>query len=431
MNEKERNDINRITGLKIFMIRLPYGVKRIREDFRTKAAFIAVTITELLLLSSLGRISNSICRDVQMLSGIFRVVMSMLSLVIYIGVLFAIITPVISILHTKAFKKIALVNHVQEAPQLLSTKKHNEYTVYEYYTEGIPLAAFVDKKELIEAALNISVISIYQGKNKHRILVKAMSGDKQLPTMLIWNDAYLQSEDNKIVFGKNLSGLKVIDLDVSPHIQCGGSTGSGKTVLLKCVLYQLKRNKAEVYLCDFKGFIDFPFCEEEGFHCIGSKESLNDTLKDLIHEMNDRKELFRSVGCHNISEFHKQFTDEVCKRIILASDEVAFAFQKKGLRGEEKALVDEIEAGMSLIAQQGRFAGIHLWLSTQRGDADTIPPQIRSNLTTRICGRASDILSRVTVDNSLASEIPIEYKGRFVDDSEEFFQAFYFEEMRK
>ena len=112
---------------------------------------------------------------------------------------------------------------------------------------------------------------------------------------------------------------------------------------------------------------------------------------------------------------------------MLASDEIAYAFQKKGLPKEEREIVDAIESNMTLLAQQGRFAGINLWLSTQRGDADTIPPQIRSNMTIRICGRASEILSRVTIDNSLASEIPIHIKGRFVEDTEEMFQAFYYE----
>ena len=116
------------------------------------------------------------------------------------------------------------------------------------------------------------------------------------------------------------------------------------------------------------------------------------------------------------------------QRIILATDEVGEMFNKKGLKRAEKELVENIEKEMDTIARLGRAFGIHLWLSTQRGDADTIPPQIRSNLTYRVCGKASDVLSRLTIGNGLATEIRADQKGRFVDNSGDFFQAFDFKE---
>ena len=329
--------------------------------------------------------------------------------------------------HRRRFVRIGLTNRARQTPVLISSERKNEEYRFEYYVAGIPISMMLDKKEEFESVMNLHISSILQGKNKHLIIVKATKGDTVLPDYIAWDDRYLRDNDNEIVLGINNFGEEVMDLSVTPHVQCGGITGSGKTVLLKNVLYQMRRKGAEIYLADFKG-VDFTFKEQEMYHCISEKEKLLELLESLVSEMNRRKELFRGNGTENILKYNQKNRDECIPRIILASDEIAYAFQKKGLKGHDKEVVDNIERNMELIAQQGRAFGIHLWLSTQRGDADTIPPQIRSNLTFRICGRASELLSRVTIDSPAASQIPSSLKGRFVDENDVFFQAFDFHE---
>lgn len=331
--------------------------------------------------------------------------------------------------HRKGFLTIGLMNSVQRAPELLSKIKEKDAFIFEYYSNGLSLKQFIDAKDKIETILNLAIIDIYNGKSKSRVLIKAVRGESVLPTYIEWDDKKMLKSDYRVVLGQDLQGLKVLDFSMLPHVQCGGQTGSGKTVLLACVLHQLYKNGAEIFLVDFKGLIDFPKDIETRYHCITSKEALNKLLDSMISVMEERKSLFKQYDCANIKEFNKRLPGEECKQIYIASDEIAFAFQKKGLKKEEKELTEQIEAKMSLLAQQSRFAGIHMWLSTQRGDADTIPPQIRSNLTFRICGRANEILSRVTIDSTKASEIPNSIQGRFVDDAENMFQAFYYNEV--
>ena len=68
-------------------------------------------------------------------------------------------------------------------------------------------------------------------------------------------------------------------------------------------------------------------------------------------------------------------------------------------------------------------------LSTQRPDAAIIPPQIRSNMSLRVCGRADDILSRIILDSPAAAEqIPLDAKGRFVTNMGQTFQGFLFDD---
>lgn len=329
--------------------------------------------------------------------------------------------------YRRRFVRIGLTNRAKQTPVLISMKKNNGVYMMEYYVAGIPLAMVQDKKDEIESVLNLHVKNIRQGRNKNLILITATKGVTLIPDYIAWDDKYMRKNDHEIILGINSFGEEILDLSVTPHVQCGGITGSGKTVLLKNVLYQMRKKGAKIYLADFKG-VDFTYRERELYHFVSDKEELLGLLEKIIEEMARRKTVLRSTSAESIEKYNERYPESKLDRIMLASDEIAYAFQKKGLKGHDKEVVERIERSMELIAQQGRAFGIHLWLSTQRGDADTIPPQIRSNLTFRICGRASELLSRVTIDSPAASQISSSLRGRFVDENEVFFQAFDFKE---
>ncbi len=431
MDNIDREKIRRGTSFKIFLIKMKAGIMKILANKKLGLAIGVILGLEILgIVVVSGEIRSYYAGIILgvMVSRIMCAILIFVPFLLNVAIIYVLATPRKAIRHRRGFQRIGLVNRAQQPPVLLIETIEENNHIFEYYANGIPWSKFDDEKEFIEAALNISIIAVYQGEDKTRVIIKAKEGTVQLPDYIEWSDTYLPSDSAEIVLGVSLDGLRVVDLNLSPHIQCGCSTGGGKTILLKCVLHQLYKNGAEIYLCDFKRFVDFPLHVREKYHCIDTKEQLRDTLDILIEEMEYRKDLFSGTGCANIVQYNKKYPNKPCQRIFLASDEIAFAFQKKGLPAEEKRLVEEIEAKMTLLCQQARFAGINIWLSTQRGDADTIPPQIRSNLTTRVCGRASEVLSRVTVDNSLASKIQEHQKGRFVDDNEQYFQAFYFEE---
>jgi S-DNA-T family DNA segregation ATPase FtsK/SpoIIIE len=84
---------------------------------------------------------------------------------------------------------------------------------------------------------------------------------------------------------------------------------------------------------------------------------------------------------------------------------------------------------LSVLARQGRAFGIHLLLSTQRPDATLIPGQIRTNIGTRICGRADQILSQIVLDNSdAAKKIDKDACGRFLMNDGTLFQGFWIDD---
>ena len=120
--------------------------------------------------------------------------------------------------------------------------------------------------------------------------------------------------------------------------------------------------------------------------------------------------------------------DKHLQRIIFSCDEVAELLDKTGADKERKELLAKIEARLSLIARQGRAFGIHLFLATQRPDANILSGQIKNNLNIRICGRADTTLSTIIIgDGRAAEQIPSNSQGRFLMDDGTVFQAFYFD----
>ena len=219
-----------------------------------------------------------------------------------------------------------------------------------------------------------------------------------------------------------------VNLAHIPHILLGGSTGSGKSVLLKLLLMQAMKKGARVYIADFKGGVDFPPLWNRDCRICFEETDLLGLLTDLVAELERRKEIFRTAGCSSIDTYNKS-TGESLQRLIFACDEVAEVLDKTGADAERKKLLAQIENRLSTIARQGRAFGIHLILATQRPDASIIPGQIRNNMDFRVCGRADSVLSSIILDNTDAADlIPKDARGRFLLHDGTIFQAYWFEE---
>ena len=328
-------------------------------------------------------------------------------------------------------QSIGLTNHAGMVPELLRKKRdkgHPRVTIWEFRNQSIPLAEWEDNRAAIEAALDISVIKMTYGKGKSRVLVYAVPALIDLPEILCWKDKYLSPESFVLVLGESLLGPVTVNLAHIPHILLGGSTGSGKSVLLKLLLMQAMKKGARVYIADFKGGVDFPPLWNRDCRICFEETDLLGLLTDLVAELERRKEIFRTAGCSSIDTYNKS-TGESLQRLIFACDEVAEVLDKTGADAERKKLRAQIETRLSTIARQGRAFGIHLILATQRPDATIIPGQIRNNMDFRVCGRADSVLSSIILDNTDAADlIPKDARGRFLLHDGTIFQAYWFEE---
>lgn len=324
-------------------------------------------------------------------------------------------------------QRVGLVNHAGEAPRLLRKRwdmEHPNVTILEFDNRGIPLKEWEDKQGRIEAALDLTIAKVNYGKGKRRVLLYAVPAKNGLPERIDWKDKYLPRDDFVLALGESLLGPVTVDLDKIPHVLLGGSTGSGKSLLLKLLLMQALQKGAEVYIADFKGGVDFPRAWRGRCRMCFTETDLLDLLDGLVDELNRRKALFGAEGHPNLGAYNKAKGDHL-PRLIFACDEVAEVLDKTGADSERKKLLAQIENRLATIARLGRAFGVHLILATQRPDVNILPGQIKNNLDFRVCGRAESVLSGIILGNSTADEqIPKDARGRFITGDGVVFQGY-------
>lgn len=325
------------------------------------------------------------------------------------------------------FQRIGFTNSAGEAPYLIRKEVFpNDVVALTFHCTGFPLLMWQDDQQLIESALNMRVASIHEEKDRRTMTLLCVPADRAFE-VIPWDDAYTRRDaDEYLILGCSLVGDVIVNLNKTPHILIGGNTGSGKTVLLQCLLWQAVLQADVLYVADFKGGVDFSKKWINFVHLVTDEKPLLDLLDRLAAELERRKVLLVEAGASNITEY-RQVTGDYMQRIIFVCDEVAELLDKTGADKDRKELLAKIEARLSLIARQGRAFGIHLILATQRPDANILPGQIKNNMTIRICGRADATLSTIILgDGRAAEQIPPDAQGRFLMDDGTLFQGFDF-----
>ena len=231
----------------------------------------------------------------------------------------------------QALQKCGFVNHIGMAP-ILITRMPSSITpnasIWEFSCEGIPLDVWENKKIQIETALNISVISIRYSTGKQQILLTAVPAKADLPDQIEWKPQFLSLESFVLQLGQSLLGPVTVNLSHIPHILIGGSTGSGKSVLLKLLLMQCIHKGAKVYIADFKGGVDFPPIWHQKSEICTEEPDLFEILTDLVQELQQRKSAFKEAGVPNLDSYN-QLCSKHLPRYIFACDEIAELLDRK------------------------------------------------------------------------------------------------------
>lgn len=430
MNARSQDDLRSSTKRYIILLRIKNGYRDLMSSFVINVffkGFIALYCTILILLL----ISESFTNNHLAMIRLNQAAILSVSIVLLFFSVFALLyfsgTPKGAWRIDREMARISVKNGIGEAPFLVDIREVPESDLMEaeFFGYGIPRDFYEDNIPEIEAALNAIVAEIRDGRDKrHTTLVLADPHAIDVPER--WEDHLISHQDFILNIGKSALGYERIDLNLIPHMLIGGSTGSGKTVLLKNLLYQCYCKGARVYVADFKGGIDFGCTWEQLVHVDTTIDALINTLDNIVSELNDRKIIFREQGYVNFANYSNDHPIEL-RRIIFACDEIAELLDKSGLDKTEKEQIASVEKSLSTIARQGRAFGIHLILATQRPDATILNGQIRNNLDYRICGRADDVLSKIVLDKTDASErIPKYERGLFLTNFDHLVRAFYF-----
>lgn len=325
-----------------------------------------------------------------------------------------------------AFNKINFVNKDGEAPILRKFEHNDEQYQLTFYSPGLTMEDWKKRQLQLENAFNISIYSLTLTDTHDCIALRASRGLFDYTRDYSFNPHTDCLQYDGFNLGVCAIGSVVVDLHIHPHILIGGSTGSGKTILLKSIVKQSMDKAFNIYICDFKGGVDYPREWREQCHFITSIEATIDMLQSALRILECRREQLLEADCPNINDFnyyHSPYTP--MRRVLIFIDELAELTDTTGRSKDDIALIRTIINLLSTIARQGRAFGIHLILSTQRPDANILPGQIKNNISYRVCGRADMVLSQIILDNTDAyHNIPSDIQGVFINQDGTMFKGY-------
>ena len=270
-----------------------------------------------------------------------------------------------------------------------------------------------------DIARNMSAISARVSSIPGRTVmgIELPNADRQMVSLreLVACEAFATSKAMlPIILGKDISGGPVIaDLATMPHLLVAGTTGSGKSVGLNCILlsllYRLTPQQCRLILIDpkvleLKSYDEIPHLLSP---VVTEPAKAVRALKWAVEEMERRYRMMSEIGVRNLASFNdkvraaaakgkplgrriqigfdpdsgeelyedRQLDYRVLPQIVLIVDELADLMITCG---------KDIEVLIQRLSQKSRAAGIHLIMATQRPSVDVITGVIKANLPTRI-----------------------------------------------
>ncbi len=202
----------------------------------------------------------------------------------------------------------------------------------------------------------------------------------------------------------------VADLAKMPHLLIAGSTGTGKSVGVNCmvcsILYKSGPKDVRFIMVDPKRL-------ELGLYeniphlltpIVTDPKKAANALNWAVRTMEERYRLLAEHGVRNISQFNLLVNEleadddlETLPHIVIIVDELADLMMTAG---------KEVEMAVTRLAQMARAVGIHLILATQRPSVDVITGLIKANFPTRISFRVSSkVDSRTILDSNGAEQL--------------------------
>ena len=334
-------------------------------------------------------------------------------------------------IYEKIFKDIGFIGKNNKIPYFLWKKEIDKKTIYAFQS-NIPLSEWNKARERLELGLECSIRRVCEGSKKNIVELITVSSDYKIPEEIAWDDSYIQDEDGVIVIGESDLDIIKFDLNRTPHVLFAGETGSGKSVAMRLVFWQMVKKKCKPFMVDFKGGVEFGKKYERYGEVITDRKRALEVLTMLVKENEARLKLFRDLEVKNLKEYNYK-THQNLSRIGVFIDEVAELLDKKGVAKEDKPIYEKIEALMSTLARLSRATGINLILGVQRPDANILTGQIKNNIPVRISGRFADkTASEIVLGNIMACNLP-DVKGRFlykVGNETIEFQSYFFNDDR-
>lgn len=209
---------------------------------------------------------------------------------------------------------------------------------------------------------------------------------------------------HEIYVGYTYSKSVIVDLNKFPHVLIGGDTGTGKSRLLLAVLTNLIYNSnVSIHLLQVRknDLGVFQNCKQ----VIAYSKSLIDVRNSLqkIDEELQRREILidNTKGIYNVEDFNNKAVYKLKYNYVVIEEFSFLNISKGDSKGEKKMKADCLKYIKNLV-NIGRSSGMFLITSLQKPTNDSIPTDIKAQLTTRISLTIKDTSTSVVImgDNS-------------------------------
>ena len=190
----------------------------------------------------------------------------------------------------------------------------------------------------------------------------------------------------------------IFDSAKMPHLLIAGTTGSGKSVCINCIVMSLlyKATPEEVRLImidpkkvEFSIYKNIPHLMAP---VVTTPKDAAGALQAAVEEMERRFELFEQVGVRDLKGYNNATKDDPdmphLPYIVIIIDELADLMM---------AAPSEVEDSICRLAQMARAAGMHLILATQRPTVNVITGLIKANVPSRIALKVSSNMDSRTI----------------------------------
>lgn len=202
--------------------------------------------------------------------------------------------------------------------------------------------------------------------------------------------------------GMSVDGPVAPDLARMPHLLIGGASLTGKSSVVNAIVCSLIRRSPDVVgliLIDPKrvelaAYGTVPHLAlpvvVEARHAAGA-------LEWVVREIETRYQSFADAGVKNLDGYNQRSGGANLRHLVVVIDELA------DLMGTVR---EDIEGPIVTIAEQGRAAGVHLVLATQRPEVAVVTGRIKANIPARLAlTTTTNADSRIILDRSGAENL--------------------------
>ena len=226
----------------------------------------------------------------------------------------------------------------------------------------------------------------------------------QRPTFVTLGDIYKDFPSTAgplmVWLGKDIAGKPVYtDLARLPHLLIAGTTGSGKSGCVNCIissiLLRAAPDRVKLILIDPKKveLSHFEYVPHLLVPVVTNMKHAAGVLHNIVKEMENRYELMELEKARNLEDANKARArrgERPLPFVVVVVDELADLMMVSP---------GEVEEYIIRLAQKARAVGIHLVVATQRPSVDVITGMIKANIPSRIAfAVSSQTDSRVILD---------------------------------